>query len=324
MGKALSLEEELVGLRGLRERGGVTDGEVTRLLGSKFNLIAAAGAEMAGEGGREGLLANLVAAFERFLKNGEKTDKGCLAKVALVNALCRLDHRDEEVYLRGLHCVQKEPSFGGAVDTAGELRGRCATALAESNYPHALDEIVPLLVDGEVQARVGAARAVAAVGSDGAAAALKLKLLVGDAEPMVLGEVVTGLLAIAPERGVAFVVGVLGRATADDGAAITAALAESRNPAALTVLQAAYEAAKTAEGRVTALRAIALLRVDGAMEYLLGLVERALHPRAREVVEAVGVRKDDEGFRRRLEEALVKRDDQFLMRYCGEVMGDRR
>jgi len=132
------------------------------------------------------------------------------------------------------------------------------------------------------------------------------------------------LLAIAPERGVAFVVGVLGRATADDGAAITAALAESRNPAALTVLQAAYEAAKTAEGRVTALRAIALLRVDGAMEYLLGLVERALHPRAREVVEAVGVRKDDEGFRRRLEEALVKRDDQFLMRYCGEVMGDRR
>lgn len=321
MAKAASLPEQLDALRAIRQRSAeqIADEDLIRLLASRHNVIVAAGAEMAGEFKRAGLEAKLIEAVARFFKDGAKTDPGCGAKLAIINALCRIDHREPDVYLRGVHHIQKEPSFGRPVDSGGELRGRCAVALAESGYPGALEEVAPLLVDEEPQARVGAARAVGAVGSDGAATVLKLKLLVGDVEPVVLGECCTSLLAIAPERSVEFVAGLLAKAGPDEAAAMTAALAESRNPAALTVLRRLYEDARDEKARLAALQALAVLRVDGVSEYLLDLVEHALHPRAREVVAALAVRRREERFCARLDAALERRDDQLLARYCREV-----
>ena len=320
MAKVLTLEEQLAGARALRGRGAeVTDGEIGKSIGSKHSAVTAAGAEIAGEYKRAELEEMLVATFERFMKEGAKTDKGCVAKLAIVNALCKLDCREAEVYLRGVRCVQKEPSFGGAVDTAGELRGRCAIALAESGYPGALGEVTPLLMDEEGQARVGACRAVLAVGSEGAAAVLKLKLVVGDEEPLVLGECCTGLLGIAGDGAVDFVAKVLGEIGIENAEGVLSVLAESRSTAVLAVMRKMYEEATDEKRRRVALGAMAVLRVDGATEFLLELVEKQLHPRAREVVEALGARKQDERLRGRLEEALERRDDAFLLRHYHAV-----
>ena len=320
------MESQLEQLRLLRGKpiADVTDAELAKLIASKYNNVAAAGAELSAAGRREKLLPDLVAAFDRFAENGERNDKGCVAKLALVNALCALDHRDSDVYLRGVHLKQMEASWGKPVDTAGELRGRFAEALVACLYPNALLEIAPILMDAEGQARVGAARAAARVPGEGGAALLRLKLVAGDAEPVVLFECCAGLLRADADLHAAYVAALLQQPGTEVAQAALEALAECRSPAAFAALRAAYENATTAEGRKATLAAIARQRIDGVPEYLLELVEKSLHPRAREVVESLIVRKDDERFRIRLNEALARRDDAFLTRYATEVMARSR
>ena len=322
MAASLTLETQLAQVRELSARpiADVSDRELAVLLASKHSAVVQRAAALAGQGRRESLSDDLAAAFERFMIHPERTDRGCLAKFAIVNTLCGLDHRDAAIYLRGVRHVQREPSFGGAVDTAGELRGRCAIALAECNYPDAMLEIAPLLADADVPSRVGGIRAVAAFNSVEAAALLRFKLLSGDREDLVMAECTAGLLAIEPEKHIDFLASFLESAPRDGRMGVLAALGESRQPAALTILRRNYESARTPEGRKAALEAIAVLRVDGAEVFLLDLVTQSLHPRAREVIESLQPRKGDSRFRARLAEALTTRDDAFLTRYACEVL----
>jgi hypothetical protein len=206
------------------------------------------------------------------------------------------------------------------VDTAGELRGRCAEALVTCLHPRALVEIAPLLADDEAQSRVGAVRAAAIAPGDGGAALLRLKLVTGDPEPVVLVECCAGLLRADAEAHAEFVANLLESGDGEESQAAMESLAECKAPVTLRVLRDTYERAQTAETRKRALDVIARLRVDGAAEYLLELIEKSLHPRAREVVESLAPRKDDPRFRQRLDEALARRDDAFLARYCVEVL----
>ena len=113
--------------------------------------------------------------------------------------------------------VQMEPGWGGSSDTAVELRAVCAMGLASTTYPNKLRELVNLLVDREWQARAGAVRAIAAVGSDAAALLLRFKALSGDKEPEVLSECFSGLLAIEGAEALPLV-NVLCRGTRSGGA----------------------------------------------------------------------------------------------------------
>ena len=67
-----------------------------------------------------------------------------------------LGSEEAEVALRGMRYEQWEPVYGGRVDTAANLRGRCAVMLARMRYPEAHIELVRLLVDAEAPARLAA------------------------------------------------------------------------------------------------------------------------------------------------------------------------
>jgi hypothetical protein len=322
MPKPLTLDSAFVHIRALRARplSALTDADLLPLITSKHSAVATPAAGLIADARLVSLIPQLVEAFARFSADGAKTDKGCVAKLAIANALCALDYRDSDVYLRGVRTFQPEPSFGGAKDTAGELRGRCAEALVACLYPHALIEIAALLADDDAQCRIGAVRGAALAPGEAGAALLRLKLAAGDEEPAVLGEACAALLALDANLHVDFVASFLDPPTSEIAQVAIAALAESRSPAALVVLRRAYEAAITADSRKAALLAIAGLHIDGAPEFLLDLVERALHPRAREVIESLHPRKTDERFRQRLGEALARRDDKLLARYAEEVL----
>ncbi len=131
--------------------------------------------------------------------------------------------------------------WGGTADTAVDVRASCAMGLVASGYSRALVELTALLNDSDAAGRVGAVRAIACGNPREAELLLRSKALAGDAEPQVLGECFTGLLAVEPEESVGFVAAYL--AHADDAVRELAALAlgESRLDAALAPLKEAWD-----------------------------------------------------------------------------------
>ena len=119
-----TLEETLAGLRRLREDPGseASLGELRRVLAREGSLAAARAAAIAGDFALTALVPDLVSAIARFFDEPVKTDPGCKAKTAIVEALRRLDHDDLALYRRGAGHVQMEPVWGGRVDGAVELR----------------------------------------------------------------------------------------------------------------------------------------------------------------------------------------------------------
>ena len=178
--------------------------EAAKYLNSKMNLVAAKAARIAGEWLAAELTPQLVEAFDRFMLKPETSDKRCAAKIEILKALCKLEYPSPSIFRRSLRHVQMEPTWGGSVDTAAAVRALGAMGLAQTDYPEALEEIVPLLIDAERDARIGALRAIAASGLPGGALLLRLKALSGD-EPEVLGECFAALLRAAPSQSLEFV-----------------------------------------------------------------------------------------------------------------------
>src|SRR3954470_14911892 len=61
-------------------------------------------------------IADLLAAYARFLQDPVKRDPNCFAKAAIVRALVALECRDARFYLDGVRYVQLEPVWGGTAD----------------------------------------------------------------------------------------------------------------------------------------------------------------------------------------------------------------
>ena len=144
--------------------------------------------------------AELAAEFNRILSKGPKADKGCVALTRAARALVDTDYDDADLFRRGMKHVQMEPVWGGREDVAAELRAVCGMGLANTHDPNALRDLVDLLTDREWIARAGAARAIAAMGSEAAALLLRLKILLGDKETEVLSDCMLGLIDIEGAR----------------------------------------------------------------------------------------------------------------------------
>ena len=174
-------------------------------LGGKSGHAAAAAARIVGDFELVDLVPDLVASFERLLVQPLRSDAGCAGKAAIADALYRIGAAEIGVYLKGIRHVQLEPVWGGKADTATELRGTCALALVRVHHPDYLVEIADLLADRETPVRKMAAQALAYSENPAAVPLLRLKALVGDDDPQVLGEVLTALLSLAPHPSLAFV-----------------------------------------------------------------------------------------------------------------------
>ena len=64
------------------------------------------------------LVPDLVSAYHRFLEDGAECDKGCRAKLAIVEALLPLDFEEPDFWLAGMRYRQQEPVWNGSIDTA--------------------------------------------------------------------------------------------------------------------------------------------------------------------------------------------------------------
>jgi HEAT repeat protein len=292
-----------------------------RFIADKNGYLVGEAAQMASRLGLRELGPDLSAAFVRLLETPLKTDKGCFGKNRIVEALLALSAHEPDVYLAGLRHVQREPAFGGPIDTAAGLRGLSAHALLHIGYPNAVLEVVPLLADPEPVTRAEAAGALGSSGLDAAAAALHLKALLGDAEPDVLGACYAGLLRLLPGRYLPFVAKVLhaGEGSVAESAAL--ALGESRLPEALAVLKEALPSVDPGRLRDSVLLGMALLRTDAANALLISLVEQGPEDQGAAALAALALHRHDEKLVERIRGAVKARGGKRVLSAFAEKFG---
>ncbi len=299
-------DEQMAALEALKGRELDTDAvaRIKKSLANRSNFLVAKAARLAEDTGLAELVPDLVAAYDRFFTNGEKTDPQCWAKNALSRALAKLECRDKDVFLRGLGHHQMEPTWGGRSDSAGTLRANCAHALVACNGLDNQELLVILLdplVDKDKSVRVEAVRALAQLG-EMAVPVLRLRALIPGEDPEVLGQCFTALLAIERDKAVPFVAGFL--EAGDDPAGEAAfALAEMRNPASLAVLLERQKGITDEWFGGVLLSAIALTRLPEAIDFLLGMIERD-EREAPMAIEALSRVASGEELKARLERAV--------------------
>src|SRR5271154_3846373 len=116
------------------------------------------------------------------------------------------------------------------------------------------------MVDVEWQARAGAARAIAAVGSDAATLLLRLKVLSGDKEPEVLADCFSGLLAVEGADALPLVTSFADARNQEVREAAILALGASRRPDAVEWLKEHFEHVAHLETRQCILLSLATSR----------------------------------------------------------------
>jgi HEAT repeat protein len=274
MGKRLSVDEKVAAIRRLRATTDSSEKttELRRGLGDRSNLVVAAAAAIAGDTAQIEMAGDLEAAFDRFLVDPLKDDKLCRAKLAIIQALDKLEHDRGEVFQKAAGHVQLEPVWGGKEDSAATLRAAAVFALARIGGPNALKNLADGLADPEREVRVAAAQALGQFGAEAAGLLLRLKARIGDSEADVLSECLSGLLTIDPKDNLDFVCEYLDPGDQARCEAAVLALGKSRLPEALGALQACYQRAPFAGLRDQLLLAIAMLRVPAAIDSLLELV----------------------------------------------------
>ncbi len=311
MPKASALESLLSELRALRDEPGssqVTE-SLRRALKSRHAQAVATATGIVGARALSALSVDLVAAFDRFLGDAVRADPGCRAKTAIAKSLDHMEYDDEALFLKGLHHRQAEPVWGGTVDTACELRGTCAMALVRMNYADVLLELAELLVDPEPPVRVAAAQAIAYHGGDQGQPLLRLKVLSGDGDPVVIAECFGALLRLGPTQSLPFVARFLDAVDPATVEAAALALGESRLPEAFGILRRWWETSLQVQARRTALLAIAVLRHQESLDFLLNLIRDGPKGAAEDAVRALALYREEEALRARvLASARARRD----------------
>ena len=321
MPKSHALEDTLAALNRLRDdpTSDVALAQLRQVLKGKSSHATAKAAQIAGEFEIGALAPDLAAAFEQFMVNPVKSDPNCRAKAAIADALYRIGDEAETVFLRGIRHRQMEPVYGGRVDTAIDLRAACGLGLARMNHPEVLVELADLLADPESRVRAVAAQAVAYHGGDQGVPLLRLKVLSGDDDATVISECLAALLRLAPASSLPFAARLLDAPEAAISEAAALALGGSRLPEAFDVLRQWWERIGDVALRRTALLAIAMLRRDRALDFLMTLIKDANGPTAREAIAALAVYRHDDAVRQRVEACVTQRKDVDLGKAFAEA-----
>lgn len=319
--KSAAEDEQLAALAALApetERA-VQNALIGECLAHRHFRVVARAATLAGDRGLREQVAQLLGAYPRFLDNPVKKDPQCIAKQAIAGALVALDAADVEFFRAGIRYRQLEPTWGPPADTAINVRVTCAMGLVATGYSRAIPELTPLLTDPEWRVRSGAARAISCGASGEAEAVLRLKVLHGDGEPEVIGECFTGLLTVAADHCLPFVGGYLSSDSEGIRDFAALALGESRHPAALEHLRAAWEATSPRNGfRGVLIRAAGLHRSAAAFDWLIELIERGVQADADVATETLSIYERDTRLGERVQAALAKRRESRDARTAGD------
>ena len=281
-------EEALARLEAIRRDssgGGIPD--VRAALGHECSLVVGRAAEVAAELGLD-LAIELAKAFAQVA--AAEDDRECMATDAVLRAMVKLGIVAPETYLSALRMRRMVKVIDGYVDVAAPLRAHAAKALVETGFFSALEEVAPMLADPEASVRTAAAEALGVLGGSGSAAALRLKLSIGDQDSDVLGACLGGLLRVDVDRYLPTVAKYL---AADDVRLVelaALALGESHTAPAFPVLRDALDMVPRS-AVATVLLALALLRREEATAYLLETVERATPAVAAAAIAALALQK---------------------------------
>jgi hypothetical protein len=296
---------------------------IKALAATRSPLVAAA-ANILAEAELAGFDQQLTAALEFWFEQPAKSDPGCSAKTSLVRALYKSGARAHALFLRGIKLLQAEGVWGGAQDTAVELRGLCALALVRSGYFDALYEIAELLADPEPMARVAAAQAIAySERQDVGVPLLRFKARLGDPDARVMAACFSGLLSLAPDSSLAFVERFIEAEPLEMAEAALLALGEARSPDVLPILKRTAESPLPESLRATAFIALAMLRNDAARKYLVQTVREENATQARLALSALAPYCSMESVRSSVLSALQERRDPQLDAHAQRLLANR-
>lgn len=222
----------------LAPKGPEVEKALAKALADRNNYLAGKAAAVVADLGIQTLIPNLLAAFDRFFEKPADTDPKCWAKEAIARALASLAYTDPAPFLRGIVHRQMEPVWGGQADSAATLRGICALALAHTTLPRTavLGHLVERVADEDKTVRVDAIRSLAQFPVPEGVLLIRMKALVGDAEPEVTGQCLTELLDFAPEEYTPFVVRFADHPTDELQFEAVSALGTSRHKIAMDAL----------------------------------------------------------------------------------------
>ncbi len=295
--------------------------DLAKALAGAQNAVVAKAAGIVGRRELGSLQPALVAAFDRCMVNPVKSDKGCMAKTAIAEALDGLEYWDGDLFLRGVRHVQREAAWGEPVDTADTLRAQCGLALARLGHPETLFELAALLMDPEVQPRRTAVQAFAHLEGPEAELLLRTKALAGDDEPDVMADCFAGLMGVAGDHALEFVARFLGseQLVIAEGAAL--ALGQSRLAGAFEVLRKRWEESIDAAFKEMLLLPMALHRSDEAFAFLLSMIGEEHGGMAAAAVEALKLFSEDERRRAQIHGAVEERDERVVTGAYEEAFG---
>ena len=270
------VEKALLSLEGADPATEAGRKRLTAGIHSKYNLVTAKAGQMASRHGAVQLAPELEKALATRLERAataEKDDKGCAAKLALARALVELEYDAPQLFARGIQYVQMEPTWGRTIDVAAEFRAVCAMGLVNGAYPDKLRALLPLLMDGEWQARAGAVRAVGVEGSEAAILLLRFKAMTGDENPEVLQECFSALLSAERAQAVPFIDSFCDSRQDEIAEAAMLALGGSRRSDAVAALEKRFEQRRNPRLLKTLLLAVASSRSDDAQRWLKTVAE---------------------------------------------------
>ena len=95
-----AVEEKIAAIEALRSGSANAVEPLRKALRERNNLVCSKAAAVTGDLLLRDLIPDLLAAFERFMKDPAKSDPKCWAKNAIVRALKDLSYDDPAVYLR--------------------------------------------------------------------------------------------------------------------------------------------------------------------------------------------------------------------------------
>jgi hypothetical protein len=281
--------------------------QLSQILRSNHAVAVARAAQIIGKQECHTLIPDLTATFDRLMVNPANTDPNCIGKVAIADALYRLGSGDASLFLRGIHHTQMEAVWGGTVDTAAELRGICGLALVRLNYADVLIELADLLADPEAAARSAAARAIAYSGDRQGVALLRLRIKIGD-EPQVISDYVSALLALDIERSLDIATQLLQTGSPATQELVALALGESYCSEAFDILQQWWKHTSNRDLRNTALLAIATLRTDDAIQFLLAVLREGAEADVKGAIAALRIYQQNPTIWQQVQEIITDRN----------------
>jgi hypothetical protein len=320
-----AFNQKLAALDALRsEPASVAREQLGKALKDRNNYLVARAASLCAELRLDGLIPDLLTAFERSFLDPVKSDPRCLAKNAIAAALRDLAYHVGDPYVRGIGHVQLEPTWGGRADSAATLRGTCALALSECPLDdlEILTYLADALADPERTVRVDAARAIEQLNRTEGALLLRLKLLIGDADPTVMGQCFESMLSLAPDGGVSFVSRFLKSESADVQLEAASSLAQCRDPHVMTILREFWgDPLLPTDLREALLINLGASPLREATDLLLDVVSREPMPLASTAIKALATSRYRAEIRPILESRLAERDSSALQNVFTDAFG---